>query len=53
MLKRVMSKHDFFFEINQNGMLCLKVRREARSTNLDVGESDNALQVIKNGYDGC
>ena len=60
MVKRMISKHDFFFEINQNGvsdfdsaMLCLNVRREVRSTNLDIGESDDTLQVIENSYAGC
>ena len=36
-----------------SSMLCLKVRREVCSTNLDIGESDDTLQVIENGYAGC
>ena len=60
MVKRMMSKHDFFVEINQNGVsdfdsakLCLRLRREMRSTNLDISESDDALQVIEDSYAGC
>lgn len=36
-----------------SAMLCLKVRRKVCSSHLDIGESDDTLQVIENSYAGC